>query len=230
MKLRMGDLRRIMVEAKRGRMDTYLRVIEEGPEEVAANPKARQEGASGDSLDQQVDKYINQYESEAKKTENATGGPNTSQMESIDWRDLVKGVIVESPFVNQAGQGDKDSPDAGDAAPGADDIMGDEDAGKLALDDLDVAKFCDDIVRLMENYDSLLEVKNTLQRRARNFLKKNYNDEVLTAFDDVMRDDHGLVVGMDKQGIDDEEFPAPPAARASGSAQPGGGGGGGGAP
>jgi hypothetical protein len=220
MKMRMGDLRRIMVEARRGRMDTYLRVIEEAPMETAPNPKARAEGASGDSLDQQVDKYINQYEAEAKKTENATGGPNTSQMEVIDWRDLVKGVIIE------AGEGDKDSPDGGDAAPGAADMTG-EDTDKLTLDDLDVAKFCDDIVRLMENYDSLLEVKNTLQRRARNFLQKNYNDEVLTAFDDVMRDDHGLVVGMDKQGIDDERFPAPPAARASGSAQPGVGGGGG---
>jgi hypothetical protein len=223
MRLRVGDLKRIMTEAKRGRMDTYLRVIDEAPDMPAPQPKARAEGVSGDSLDKQVDKYITQYETDAKKTDNATGGPNTSQMEHIDWRDLVKGVIIE------AGQGDKDTQGGPeDAAPGADELMGD-DSDKLTLDDLDVAKFADDMVRLIENYDSLLEVKNTLMRRARNFLAKNYNDEVLNAFDDTMRDDHGLVSGMDKQSVDDERFPAPPAARAAGSAQAGPGGAGGGA-
>jgi len=219
----MGDLRRIMTEAKRGRMDTYLRVIDEAPEMPAADSKAHSEGASGDSLDNQVDKYLAQYESEAKKTENSVEGPSTQQMERVDWRDLVRGVIIE------AGEGDKDTQGPEDAAPGADDLTGDDDANKLTLEDLDVAKFADAIVRLIENYDSLLEVRNTLQRRARSFLAKNYNDEVVTSFDDVLRDDHGMVTGMDKQAVDDDRYPAPPAARASGSAQAGPGGAGGGA-
>lgn len=218
MRMRMGDLRRIMAEAKRGRMDTYLRVIEEAPMEAPNDSQAHVTGASGDSLDEQVDKYLAQYESDSKQTDQATQGPSAQQMEALDWRDLVKGVIIE------AGQGDKDAQDPGDAAPGADDMMGDDDAGKLTMEDLDVAKFCDDVVRLIENYDSLLEVKATLMRRARNFLQKNYNDEVLSAYDNVMRDDHGLVPGQDKQSVDDERFPAPPAARASGSAEPGAGG------
>ena len=226
-RMRMGDLRRIMLEARRGRMDTYLRVIDEAPEEAGTDSQAHSEGVSGDSLDQQVDKYINQYEAEAKKAGDVQGGPTggpgpgTAQMERIDWRDLVKGVLIE------AGQGDKDSQDPGDAAPGADDMTGEE-TDKLGVEDLDIAKFTDSIVRLIENYDSLLEVKSTLMRRARNFLSKNYSDEVLHAFDDVMRDDHGIVPGMDKGAVDDERFPAPPAARASGSAQAGPGGGGGG--
>jgi len=215
----MGDLRRIMAEAKRGRMDTYLRVIEEAPMDAADDSQAHVTGASGDSLDEQVDRYLMQYESESKKTDQATQGPgSTAQMEAMDWRDLVKGVLIE------AGQGDKDAQGPDDAAPGADDMMGDDDSGKLTMEDIDIAKFCDDVVRLIENYDSLLEVKATLMRRARNFLKKNYNEEALSAFDNVMRDDHGMVPGQDKQSVDDERFPAPAAARASGSAEPGAGG------
>ena len=224
----MGDLRRIMTEAKRGRMDTYLRVIEEAPMEAPDDSQAHVTGASGDSLDEQVDKYLSQYESDSKKTDNTLQSPGASaqQMESMDWRDLVKGIIVESPYdMNQAGQGDKDAQGPDDAAPGADDMTGDDDdAQKLSMEDIDVAKFCDDVVRLIENYDSLLEVKATLMRRARNFLAKNYQEEVVTAFDNVLRDDHGMVPGQDKQSVDDERFPAPPAARASGSAEPGAGG------
>jgi len=221
MRLRMGDLRQIMSEAKRGRMDTYLRVLEEAPEEAPDDSQAHVTGASGDSLDEQVDKYLMQYETDSKKTDNSLQGPGSAaQMEAMDWRDLVKGVLIE------AGQGDKDAQGADDAAPGADDMMGDDDAGKLTMEDVDVAKFCDDVVRLIENYDSLLEVKATLMRRARGFLQKNYNDEVLQAFDNVMRDDHGMVPGQDRQSVDDDKFPAPPAARASGSAEAGPGGGG----
>ena len=223
MRVRMGDLRRIMTEAKRGRMDTYLRVIEEAPMEAPQDSQAHTTGASGDSLDEQVDKYLHQYESDSKKSDNSLASPGeVAQMESMDWRDLVKGVIIE------AGQGDKDAQDPGDAAPGAEGMTDDDDdTNKLTMEDLDVAKFADDVVRLIENYDSLLEVKATLMRRARNFLQKNYQEEVLQAFDNVMRDDHGMVPGQDKQSVDDERFPAPAAARASGSAQAGPGGAGG---
>lgn len=227
MKLRYRDLKAILSEARAGRMDTYLRVIEEA--EGAEDSKSHLEGASGDSLDEQVDKYLIQYETDAKKTDSETGAGggggldvnlNASQMESIDWRDLVKGVIVE------AGREDKDSQDPGDAAPGADDMTG-EDTDKLGLDHIDVSKFADDVVRLIENYDSLLEVRSTLMRRAKGFLQKNYSDEVVNAFDDVMRDDHGMESGKDKFTVDAERFPAPSADRASGSAEPGAGGGGG---
>jgi hypothetical protein len=221
-KIRIGDLKKIMLEARRGRMDTYLQVLEEAPSESGGDSKAHSEGASGDSLDNQIDRYLAQYESDSKKTDDDPGvaGPGSAQMERIDWRDLVKGFIVE------AGQADKDDAESPDTdAPGADSLTG-EDTDKLGLDSLDVAKFADNVVRLIENYDSLLEVKSTLMRRAKNFLVKNYSDEVVGAYEDVLRDDHGMEVGKDKMAIDAEQFPAPPAARAAGSAEPGPGGGG----
>jgi hypothetical protein len=175
---------------------------------------AHETGASGDSLDSQVDRYLNQYEEDAKKVE----GASVEQMEALDWRDLVKGRVI-----TEAGEGDKDEDAPDDAAPGADELTGQE-TDKLGVDKLDVEKFANDVVRLIENYDSLLEVRSTLLRRAGSFLKKNYDDEVIKAFHNTLRDDHGMEAGNDEGTLNAEKFPAPTADRAAGSAEPGAGG------
>lgn len=214
MKITVGNLRRLLAEASKPRKPKYslLSLIKEEDDSTA-----HETGASGDSIDSQVDRYLAEYESDSKKVE----GSSPEQMESIDWRDLVKGVLI-----NEAGQGDKDaSDDADDAAPGAAGLTG-EDTDKLGLDKLDVEKFANDIVRLVENYDSLLEIRSCLIRRAMHFLQKTYSDEVVKAFEDTLRDDHGMEAGTDRGEINADRFPAPAADRASGSAQAGVGGGG----
>lgn len=97
-----------------------------------------------------------------------------------------------------------------------------DDESKMSLDDIDMNSFVNGVVRLIENYDSLLEVKNTLVRRAKSFLKKSYSADAVAAFEDLMRDEHSIVDGMSKEEVKDEDFQPPDAARA------GGGGGGGG--
>lgn len=176
---------------------------------------AHQSDESGQSIDAQVDRYLAQYEGDAKKADE----PSVEQMEALDWRDLVKGQVI-----TEAGEGDKDE-EAGpeDAAPGADALTG-TDTSKLGLDKLDVEKFANDVVRLIQNYESLLEVQNTLLRRATNFLEKTYDPDVVKAFQDTLRDDHGMEAGKDSSDVNSEKFPAPPAERAQGSAEPGAGG------
>lgn len=216
MKTTLGQLRRLFTEGAISRM-----LFEDD------NSAAHESGASGDSLDAQVDRYLAQYEGDAKKADDGSGddmdfgGDDVSvdQMESIDWRDLVKGVLI-----TEAGEGDKDEQGPEDAAPGADDMTGDE-PDKLGLDKLDVEKFANDVVRLIQNYDSLLEIRSTLLRRATTFLEKTYDDEVMKAFEDTLRDDHGMEAGKDSDELSADRFPAPNADRAAGSAQAGGGGG-----
>lgn len=204
----MGQLRKLFVEGAIARM-----LLEDD------NSAAHETGASGESIDAQVDRYLAQYESDAKKTDDGSD-VSIEQMESIDWRDLVKGVLI-----TEAGEGDKDDQGPADAAPGADELTG-QDTDKLGQDKIDVEKFANDVVRLIQNYDSLLEVRSTLLRRATNFLKKTYDDEVVKSFEDTLRDDHGMEAGKDSGEIDADRFPAPSADRASGSAEPGVGGGG----
>lgn len=179
---------------------------------------AHESGASGGSLDAQVDRYLAEYESESKITDNGSPPP-ADQLESLDWRDLMKGRLIE------AGEGDKDEEDSEDAAPGAEALTAGEDEELPGLDSLDVEAFGNDVARLIENYDSLLEVRSTLLRRARSFLEKAYSDEVVKAFDDTMRDDHGMEAGNSKLDISSDKFVAPAADRANGSAAPSGGGG-----
>jgi len=214
-KLRVGDLKRILVEAQRGQLTTYHRILltEEG------DSAAHTEGGSGESLDNQVDKYLMQYENDSKKTDGEVPGGTVGQMESADWRDICRGILNEAGDDDAADKPAKPDPDAD----------GTEDAGapaKLGVDSLDVEKFASNVVRLIENYDSLLEVRNTLMRRAKAFLAKTYDDEVCKTYDDVLRDDHGMEPGANKGELNADKYPAPAADRASGSAEAGPGGGG----
>lgn len=139
------------------------------------------------SLDAQIDRYFAQYESEAK----------TSKKEGRDFRMLTRRILGE------AGEDDKE-PDA-------------DEQQKLTIEDIDVESFVNSIVRLIDNYDSLLEVRNTIIRRALNFVSKSYEDDVVRSFKTVLRDSHGMVAGESDLDVSDEEFKAPPADRAGAS-------------
>jgi len=215
----MGQLRNLFTEG------AIARLLREEDDSMA-----HESGASGASLDAQVDRYLGEYEKSAKKEEGmGAGGLDASvdQMEALDWRDLVKGRLIL-----EAGEADKDEDDDGpdDQAPGADAMTG-EDDDKPGLETFDVESFGNDVARLIDNYDNLLEVRSTMLRRARAFLEKAYSDEVVKAFEDTMRDDHGMEAGNSPEDVNSEKFVAPAADRANGSAEPGvGGGGGGGGP
>lgn len=186
---------------------------------------SHESGASGDSLDAQVDRYLGDYESSSRKVEGEEMGASVDQMESMDWRDLVKGRLInEAGEDEEGGEGEDAAADAPPPDPAAG-AVGD-DAGKLGLETLNVEAFANDVARLIESYDSLLEIRSTLLRRASTFLKKTYTDEVVDAFENSMRDDHGMEAGSSPQDLEADKFTAPNADRAAGSAEPGMGGGG----
>lgn len=149
------------------------------------------EKESEDSLDNQVDRYLADYESEAK----------SSKKESKDWRSTVRRIL----------EADEDENDSkGDV--------------ELTQEDIDVSSFTNSVIRLIENYDSLLEVRNTLLRRSINFLEKSYNSEVIDAFKNSLREEHGIEIGKSKSEVEDD-FEAPPADRAGPIGSAGGAGG-----
>lgn len=94
----------------------------------------------------------------------------------------------------------------------------------MSSDDIDVSSFTNSVIRLIENYDSLLEVKNTILRRAVNFLEKSYDNDVIAAFKDALKDEHGVEIGKSKSDVEDE-FAAPPAGAAGPIGSAGGPGG-----
>ncbi len=180
-RITVGELKRRLLEAgeDQGGDDAGTAAPE------APKPKADPAGETGTSLDAQVDRYLNEYEQEAK----------SAKQEGKDWRMLVKRMLREA--------GDESDVPA-DAGPGA----------QSSVNDIDLESFCNSLMRLIDNYDSLLEVRSTLVRRAENFLSKVYDQEVVKEFTRVMRDDHGVEAGKSPEDVSDEQYPAPPAARA----------------
>lgn len=165
----------------------------------------------GDSLDAQVDRYLADYERNSKTESDPT--------DQLEWRDLVRRIILaEAPE-------DEEDPEAGGGGEeGGEEEMPDDDAAvaeplpKLGLDDIDTEQFANDVARLIENYDSLLEVRRTLIRRAVNFLAKNYDEHVVKELKYALRDHHGLMMDKSKREHEAEDFMPPPA----GEAGPGG--------
>lgn len=155
-----------------------------------------------DSLDTQIDRFLGQYESEAKSV----------KTEGLNFRSMTR------RFLNEAEDEDEDkSEDKKDDSENEEP----EEPEKLTLEDIDIASFANDVARLVDNYDSLLEVRNTIVRRAKNFLNETYDTEVLNSFENSMQNDHDISTDKSKYDLDDEHVA--PAAERAGNGGAGGG-------
>lgn len=141
-----------------------------------------------DSLDQQVDDFLVSYESDAKV-----------KNESVNFHSMTR------DFLTTLSEAENEKPE------------GDSKGKKLTSQNINIEDFAENVVRLIDNYDSLLEVRNTIARRAINFLSKNYEPSVVNEFKIVLQDQHDIEIGKSKSEIEDQKFPAPLAARSGGT-------------
>lgn len=183
---------------------SWRRVVLEAKRNLIKEEKEAPPERGNDSLDVQVDKFFSDFESEAKSSKN----------ESRDWRRTLRRLLEA-----------EDDEEAGDDEAGDEEEEADEDqaAEKLTIEEIDINSFASSVARLIDNYDSLLEIRDTIVRRATNYLGKNYELDVVEKFKDVMSEQFDIGQDDTPPGLADEKFPAPTADRASG----GGGGGGG---
>ena len=165
-----------------GALKELARLLREADEE----PKKE---SGEDSVDAQIDKYLSQYESQAKED-------NEKKFESVshsrmtwDWRRLT-----------EAEDEDKDSKP--------------EEKEKGKLEELNMGSFVSDVMRLVDNHESLLELKNTILRRAANYLVENYEGDVLQSFKEELEESYGVEIGQTESEKQDEV--QPPKAGAAG--------------
>lgn len=187
----------IRTEAKRRSLRSLLSesYLNEDDAPAPAGPPTKQQG--DDSLDNQVDRYFAEYESSSK----------SAQHEGRDFRMTIRRLLSEAGDDDTA----SDGPDAGagdDATPAP------AAPQKGNIDQIDVEEFANNVARLVENYDNLLEVRSTLVRRAINFISKNYDQTTVSSLENTLRDKHGMAAGETKQEVDDDMFTAPRADRA----------------
>lgn len=158
--------------------------------EAEEEPK-KEEGE--DSVDAQIDKYLSQYESQAKEDSKAKVEAVSYGKMTYDWRRLTEAE---------------------------DDEKKDEEPEKTKLEDINMVSFVSDVMRLVENYESLLEIKNTVLRRAANYLSSNYEGDALQSFKDQLQESYGIEIGQSESEKDDEV--QPPKAGAAGPMAGGG--------
>ena len=150
-----------------------------------------------DSLDSQIDKYLSDYEAEAKNAKN----------ENLDFRMLTRRFLIEAGEDEESDEEDKGDEEGGE------ETEADKEPEKLAAEDINVKSFVTDVMRLVDNYDSLLEVRNTILRRAVNFLAKNYDTDVVDGFNSELLETYGVEIGK-SQKDEEEDHQAPSAAEA----------------
>ena len=149
--------------------------------------EAPKKAAGEDSVDNQIDKYLSQYESQAKED-------SKSKLESVsyerlthDWRALTEAE---------------------------DDEKKDEEPKKIKLAEINMGLFVSDVMRLVENYESLLEIKNTVLRRAVNYISENYEGDAIQVFKEELLESYDVEIGQSKSEKEDEI--QPPKAGAAG--------------
>lgn len=131
-----------------------------------------------DSVDSQIDKYLSQYESQAREDNDAKFEGVSYDKMTRDWRSLT-----------EAEEEKDDAPQ------------------KLKIDDISMGSYVSDVMRLVDNYESLLEIKNTVLRRAANYLAENYEGDVLQVFKNELLESYGIEIGQTTSEKEDEVQP-----------------------
>lgn len=183
---------------------------EETPKEAGVNtpdspmtlrePKTRARPAAG-SVDDQIDALLLRYESASIRKE-------ASLKESL--RDLNLRFLLEQ---DEEEPPPEEPPPAADPAPAADptaDMPADEandtpedpassedmtvtsPADDQNVPDLDVDKFTVRVVRLVNNYQNLLNIEESIINRTKNFLDENYGEVFVQEFLDNLSSKYGL--------------------------------------
>jgi hypothetical protein len=151
-----------------------------------------------DSLDIQVDRFLTQYESEASRSKN----------EGLDFRSLTRKFLLEAEDEDKKDEEADEEPEKESPA--------EIEAKKISAEEIDVDSFTSSVVRLIENYNNLLEIDTTIAKRAKNFLLKNYEVEAARQFEETLQNTYDMSLG-EKSGI-----LAPAQSRAGGSDEGGG--------
>ena len=173
------------------RLSQLRKIISEEARKIISEEKEAEEESGEDSIDSQIDSYFSDYESKSK---------SVKKNESKSLLSFMKKLLREAEE-DEEKKDDEEDEEKGEEDKGKDE---DEEPKKLTSDDINLESFANDVVRLIENYDSLLEVRNTILRRAVNFLLKSYEPDVSDTFKEVLEDNHGLEIGKSKTDLEDE--------------------------
>ena len=80
-------------------------------------------------------------------------------------------------------------------------ILLEQDDAQTTESDIDIDKFAGDVARLIDNYDSLLDMESILYNKARELLTVKYGEEVAQAFDEILQTRHNISLAAPLHGL-----------------------------
>lgn len=177
-----------------------------------------------DSLDNQIDSFLVKFERDS-----AAAGQSESRRRRHRGSRLSEALsLFEADDEDEAGddeeEGDEDVTDKSEPAPHA--------APETPkAPDLNIDDFTQKVARLINNYESMLDVPRSIFDRAMKYLTDGYGDDTASQFTELLAQQHDIEFTDDPMVRDDSEYPVkgPPASGAEGVPSAGGGASGGGA-
>lgn len=122
-----------------------------------------------DSVDDQIDALLIKFESESIKTESVS-------------LSLSK-LLFEAP--------EDEEEEEGPSAVGSEE-RDQELSAEPVKPPVEIDQFTKKLVRLLENYESLLDIKTVIINRAKNYLIENYDEAAADALEDTLDTDYGI--------------------------------------
>jgi hypothetical protein len=196
------------------------------------DPKARARPAA-DSVDDQIDALLLRYESASIRK----GDSINESLKKLNHRFLLEQdeepadeEPVEEPADAEPAEEPTDEEPADESEEpdpsGSDDMSVTSPAPRQKVPDLDIDKFTSRVVRLMNNYESLLNIEESIINRAKSFLDENYGEAFVYEFVNNLSNQYGLETSEfgNIPAISDDKFAV--GAFAGGTGGLGGGGGG----
>ncbi len=131
-----------------------------------------------DSLDNQIDSYLIDFESQALQNTEDNGISESltnffmfeEEEEEAPADGEEKDLTDDNATINKEPVPIHDTPDSV----------------------LNVDQFAKGVARLIKNYENLVDIPKTVYTRGYNFLKNNYGPEVAAEFQDVIANQHGI--------------------------------------
>lgn len=167
-----------------------------------------------DSVDQQIDELLLQYEKLSLPDE------------SDELQEALKKASLRFILEQEEVEVDAEEEEEAPAEEPADEEEADDEAEAdvTKLPDLDIATFALKVARLAEVPEKVLDLKVAIINRAIQYLQSNYDDNVAKEFESALMDRFQLAVPEEEvETLVASDLPAPPAVGAG----PGGGGAGG---
>ena len=137
------------------------------------------------SVDDQIDALILRYESSSLQSKEES----SSLLESLTNKSLR--FLFEQEEVEEAEEEpEEDSPP--EAPTGSEVVNSKTKASKQIIPNLNIDQFANRTVRLINNPDSLLDIKTAIINRVKNFLDENYGDQFVTKYLDILEEEYGI--------------------------------------